>query len=160
MMTKIKFVVDTNVLLSQLLWPTSFPVKAFRKALSIGTFIVSNEVIAELTEVLSRKKFDPYISIEERQSFLRQLSLVVEYISHVVPLKACRDPKDDKFLSLAVAGRATFILTGDKDLLELDPFHGVRIIESSSFLEESLINSFTISPTSSHSLHERAEVIK
>lgn len=157
-MTKIKFVVDTNVLLSQLLWQTSSSAKAFRKALSIGTFIASDEVIAELTEGLSRKKFDPYISIEERQSFLRHLSLVVEYIPHIIPMKACRDPKDDKFLSLAVTGRANFLLTGDKDLLELDPFHGVRILESSTLLEGSLINSLTASVISS--LHERAEVIK
>ena len=75
-------------------------------------------------------------------------------------MKACRDPKDDKFLSLAVMGRASFLLTGDKDLLELDPFHGVRILQSSTFLEESLINSLTANVTSSYSLHERVEIIK
>jgi putative PIN family toxin of toxin-antitoxin system len=129
-----RFIVDTNVFISQLLWPSSIPGKAFRKALSSGTLLVSQEVLQELTDVLGRKKFDPYVTIEERQGFLRQLSLIVEIVPHVISLKACRDSKDDKFLSLAVSGGADFILTGDKDLLVLDPFKTVRILSCATYL--------------------------
>jgi predicted nucleic acid-binding protein len=48
---------------------------------------------------------------------------------------ACRDPKDDKFLSLAVCGRATHLVTGDADLLALNPFEGIRIVTPRQFLE-------------------------
>jgi len=109
-----RFVVDTNIFISQLLLPSSLPGKAFQKALSSGIPLVSEEVLYELADVLGRKKFDPYLSLEERQEFLRQLSSIVEVVQNVVSLKACRDPKDDKFLSLAISGRAEFVLTGDR----------------------------------------------
>lgn len=130
-----KFVVDTNVLISQLLSPASIPAKSFRKALSSGVLLVSEETLQELTDVLGRRKFDPYLTLEERQEFIRQFSLVVEMVSYVISLKACRDSKDDKFLSLAVSGQANFILTGDADLLELDPFKGIRIFSCSAYLK-------------------------
>jgi uncharacterized protein len=50
------------------------------------------------------------------------------------PLTACRDSKDDKFVELAVAGHATYIVTGDSDLLALDPFRGIQILSPSLFL--------------------------
>ncbi len=136
MIPKIRFVVDTNILLSQLLLPSSLPRKAFQKALSSGILLVSEDVLSELSDVLGRKKFDPYLSLEERQKFFRQLSLVVEVVNNVVPLKACRDPKDDKFLSLATSGQADFLLTGDKDLLVLDPFRKIRIFSCLAYLEK------------------------
>jgi putative PIN family toxin of toxin-antitoxin system len=52
-----------------------------------------------------------------------------EWIDIDVPVVACRDPKDDRFLSLAVNGHATHIVTGDSDLLVLDPFQNVHILE-------------------------------
>jgi len=47
---------------------------------------------------------------------------------------ACRDPKDDKFLELAVNGRADLIISGDVDLLALDPFRGVPIVTPAAFV--------------------------
>jgi len=52
-----------------------------------------------------------------------------------VQITACRDPKDDKFLELAVAGRATHIVTGDSDLLALNSFQSIQILPPQSFLE-------------------------
>lgn len=49
-------------------------------------------------------------------------------------VRACRDPKDDKFLSLAVSGGADLILTGDKDLLDLHPFRGIAIVSPQQYL--------------------------
>ena len=150
----IKFVVDTNVLISQLLWPQSSPGKAFYKALSLGSLLMSKDVLNELVDVLFCKKFDPYISFEERKQFIQFLSLNVEDIQTTIPLKVCRDPKDDKFLSLAVLGQANFILTGDKDLLELDVFHGVRIIESSVFLKGNMGDMLITTVPANYSFHE------
>ena len=50
-------------------------------------------------------------------------------------IQACRDPKDDKFLELAVNGSAEVIVTGDKDLLVLDPFRGISIIPRERYIE-------------------------
>jgi putative PIN family toxin of toxin-antitoxin system len=90
----------------------------------------------ELADVLSRRKFDPYVTVQERQIFLRLLLSLVDLISVLPVIQACRDPKDDKFLELAVAGAASCIVTGDTDLLALDPFRGVRIVTPTAFLAE------------------------
>jgi PIN domain len=60
--------------------------------------------------------------------FLAVLTREAQWIDVDVQITACRDPKDDKFLSLAVRGQATHIVTGDADLLALHPFQGVRIV--------------------------------
>lgn len=52
-----------------------------------------------------------------------------------VEVTACRDPKDDKFLSLAVNGHATHIVSGDVDLLILNPFRGIEIVSPGAFVE-------------------------
>jgi putative PIN family toxin of toxin-antitoxin system len=89
----------------------------------------------ELADVLSRAKFDPYITIGERQDFLRLFNRIAERIEVVRIIRACRDPRDDKFLELAVEGTADIIVTGDADLLALDPFQGVSILTPARFLE-------------------------
>jgi predicted nucleic acid-binding protein len=53
------------------------------------------------------------------------------------PIRACRDPKDDKFLEVAVHGRTDAIVTGDEDLLDLNPFRGVAILTPAEYLERS-----------------------
>ena len=63
------------------------------------------------------------------------ISVFVEVIRHV---KACRDPKDDKFLELAANGEADYLITGDKDLLELAPFEGIPVITPKEFLDLTL----------------------
>jgi putative PIN family toxin of toxin-antitoxin system len=57
---------------------------------------------------------------------------LVTIIEHVV---ACRDPTDDKFLELAINGRADRIVTGDPDLLVLNPFRGIPIVRPASFVQ-------------------------
>jgi uncharacterized protein len=67
--------------------------------------------------------------------FLAVLTREAQWIDVDVQITACRDPKDDKFLSLAVCGQATHIVTGDADLLALHPFQGVQIVTPGRFLE-------------------------
>ncbi|WP_269086269.1 putative toxin-antitoxin system toxin component, PIN family [Trichormus sp. NMC-1] len=85
--------------------------------------------------MLNRSKFDKYISVSIRTQFLAKLKLEAEQIKMEQIIKECRDPKDDKFLEVAINGNATYIITGDKDLLELHPFRGVDIITATQFLE-------------------------
>ncbi len=54
----------------------------------------------------------------------------------VEKVRVCRDPKDDKILDLAINGQATYIVSGDKDLLVLNPFRGVKIVSAEEFLKE------------------------
>jgi len=63
--------------------------------------------------VFASGKLHRYVSLEERQHFLRQLASTVEFVVIVQIVRQCRDPKDDKFLEVALNGRADVIITGD-----------------------------------------------
>ena len=130
-----RLVFDTNTLISHLLLPSSLPAQAVRKGLHQGQILVSDETMGELADVLVRPKFDRYISIEDRQTFFRVFGRVVENVHIIRNIQVCRDPKDNKFLELAVDGRATCIITGDQDLLILHPFNSIPIITPQSYLE-------------------------
>ena len=130
-----RIVADTNLLVSRLLLSQSLPAQVVRKAVEEGQLLVSDATLGELADVLSRAKFDPYVSLEDRQDFIRVLNRVAERIIVTAPIKACRDPKDDKFLEVALNGEANLILTGDRDLLALHPFRGVDILSPREYLE-------------------------
>ena len=93
-------VFDTNVLVSALLLPDSKPRHALDKGLREGKVLVSFVALAELNEVLSRKRFRRYIDEEDVRSFVAALTREAEW-DVGIQLQACRDPKDDKFLELA-----------------------------------------------------------
>ena len=96
--------------------------------------LISNATLVELGEVLGRSRFDRYLSEEARQEFLSVLVRRSELVEVTESLSVCRDPKDDKFLELAISGRATIIVSGDEDLLALHPFRGVDIVSPQGFL--------------------------
>ncbi len=130
-----RFVFDTNVLVSASLLPNSKPRKALDLALNQGKLLLSLAALAELCEVLSRKRFRRYINEEDIRTFIAVLTREAEWVDVDVRIAACRDPKDDKFLELAVMGGATYIISGDFDLLALTPFRGISIITAQAFLE-------------------------
>jgi putative PIN family toxin of toxin-antitoxin system len=129
-----RIVFDTNALISRLLVPRSVPGDAVRKALNAGRLLVSEATLAELADVLARPKFAPYVSVKDRQQFIRLLGRVAEMVPVTYAIRACRDPEDDKFLELALNGSAHFIITGDKDLLALNPFGEIEIIKPAAYL--------------------------
>ena len=75
--------------------------------------------------------------LQNRKDFFRFLGRVVERVTIIRNIQACHDPKDDKFLELAVNGQAETIITGDEDLLALHPFRSVQIITPGRFLDQS-----------------------
>ncbi|MDJ0597651.1 MAG: putative toxin-antitoxin system toxin component, PIN family [Crocosphaera sp.] len=130
-----RFVLDTNIIVSSVLLTKSKPNTAFKKAQQLGIIIVSPTTWQELETVLFRSKFDRYITLEERQQFLLDLSQTVEFILEMgFTTDICRDPKDNKYLELAVNGQAESIITGDQDLLILYPFQSINIITVHDFL--------------------------
>jgi len=130
-----RIVADTNALVSRLLLPSSVPGRAVRKAVDDGILLVSDATMNELADVLARPKFDRYVSLEDREQFLRLLGRLAEFVPIVYPVRACRDPKDDKFLEVALNGKAEVILTGDADLLALHPWQGIAILSPAEYLK-------------------------
>ena len=135
-----RVVVDTNVLISALLQPngrTAAVLEAIRAA--GGALLFSDETFAELTSRLMRPKFDRYADQTTRQRFLADLAGVADWVALTGGVRACRDPDDDKFLETAIKGEADCIVSGDGDLLALDPFEGVRILTPRDFLQVACI---------------------
>ncbi len=130
----IRFVFDTNTIVSALLFDNSVPRRAFDRALDSGTILVSDSLVMELSRVLGRERFDQYVSLEERNEFLVSLIRESDLIEITESVQACRDPDDDRILELAVNGAAAYIVTGDSDLLVMNPFRGVEILTAAGFL--------------------------
>lgn len=135
-MPKQTIVIDTNVLISAVLRFNSVSGLAFQKASVDAHLFYSDETLSEIIDVFSRKKFDKYISIHERNTFIASFLKAATRIDvPPLPIPVCRDPKDDKYLALALAGQSKFLITGDNDLLVLNPFENISIITPSDFLK-------------------------
>ena len=131
-----RVVLDTNVLISALLQPNGSPravVNAIKAA--NGVLIFSDETFHELRTRLFRPKFDVYVSRNNRSVYLAQLEAVSEWVPITGTRLGCRDSDDDKMLETALMGNADCLVTGDKDLLEMSPFHEIPVLRPADFLE-------------------------
>jgi uncharacterized protein len=131
----LRCVFDANVSVSALLLPDSKPRQSLGLALRKGKVLISFATLAELHEVLGRKQFRRYFDDDDIRKFIAALTREAQWIDVAVQIRACRDPRDDMFLELAVSGQADYIVSGDADLLAPNPFQGVRILPPHSFLE-------------------------
>lgn len=135
-LSRLRVVLDTNVLISAALFPDSTPGQVLDMTGSEIDLMISSETLAELDDVLKRSRFQRYIREVQRLRFLEALEETGILVDVTLSVAACRDPKDDKFLELAVGGSATHIVSGDQDLLDLHPFRGISIVSPRRFLYE------------------------
>ena len=91
--------------------------------------------MAELAEVVQREKFDRWRNPPARLEIATRLLKAMRPVKIVERIQVCRDPKDDKFLELAVNGRADFLISSDLDLRVLHPFQGIPIISPPDFVD-------------------------
>lgn len=128
------FVFDTNILISAFILPHSTARKALNKARKNGVIIISSESADEFTEVFIRPKFDKYLPLEIRLEIIDDFISLASLVKPIIEIAECRDPKDDKFLELACSVKTKCIVTGDQDLLVLNPFRGIPIKTAAQFL--------------------------
>jgi putative PIN family toxin of toxin-antitoxin system len=127
-----RIVIDTNIWISFLIG---------KSLTGLSDAIIDNRVqilfsealFVELIEVLHRPKFKKYFSSVAIEQLIVLLYEKVEWIEIVSHFNDCRDGKDNFLLDLAVSGQANYLITGDEDLLALNPFHGVEIVCYQSF---------------------------
>lgn len=128
---------DTNILVSAALLSGSRADLCVRTVLSSKLpLIFSTANHDELANVLMRPKLDCYVSRRTRETLLRtwrKASVMFPDAALREKVRDCRDPDDDKFLELALASGARAIVTGDADLLVLDPWRGIRIVKLTNF---------------------------
>lgn len=129
-----RIVVDTNVLVSGAMLPNSIPARALRIVENHHILLASEATMEELARVLMRPKLAPYIIEQEKRELFAKLDTLTEIVPIVHYITACRDPKDNMILEVAVNGDAHCIITGDADLLALHPFQSISILTPSAFL--------------------------
>ncbi|OKH10930.1 putative toxin-antitoxin system toxin component, PIN family [[Limnothrix rosea] IAM M-220] len=137
-MSKPRVILDTNTLVSAVLIRGSVPDQVLKAARRKSILLFSETTFSELSAVLQRPKFDRYVPKEERLKLLVILQQKSVKVQVKAQIQDCRDPKDNKFLELAVDGQADYLITGDQDLLVLHPFRKIKIITPAQFLDENL----------------------
>lgn len=135
-----RVVFDTSTLVSAVLRPTSIPRQAFMKAIAQAELCSSNSTLAELDAVMSRDKFDRYLDRDLRMQFVElycrhaRVFQVSEADENSLQ-EPCRDPRDNKFLALALACSADVVISSDEDLLTLNPYRRIPVVLPREFLE-------------------------
>ena len=130
-----RVILDTTTLIGVLTKPQGICSDALILCLESCELLASRETLQELVEVSKRDKFDKYVSWEEREYIVIEYAKRVSLVEITIASTDCRDPKDNKFLSLALSGHADIIVSGDSDLLVLHPYNGIPILGVREFVE-------------------------
>lgn len=130
----IKVIFDTNIWISYLIGRQLGNLTELLSTRKIE-LVLSDQLLTELKEVTSRKKFQRYFDQQEVNELLKLMDILGTRYEVSENPNVCRDPKDDFLLSLIKASQAKFLVTGDQDLLELNPFEGTEIIEPNQLQE-------------------------
>lgn len=128
-----RIIIDTN------LWISFLITKDFTKLDQIiflrqGILVFSQELLDEFLEVARRPKFRRFFSSTDIEEILETIDEYANFVKVQTKIELCRDAKDNFLLSLSIDGRADFLLTGDKDLLDLNKFGETTIITIADFL--------------------------
>lgn len=127
-------VFDASALISAALKVNSVPERALLRAEEVDVFALSPAVEREIVEVFNRPKFAQAIRRERREYVLGILRNEAVWFEPAIRIADCRDPKDDKYLELALAAGAETLVSGDDDLLVMHPWRGVRILRPAEYL--------------------------
>jgi len=100
------------------------------------TLLFSEELLEEFIEVANRPKFEKYFSNEDVINLLLLFDFYGELVKIESNMDSCKDPKDNFLLNLAVDGKADYLITGDKDLLELEEIGQTSILTFNEFIEK------------------------
>ena len=133
-MTSKRVVLDCNVIVSALIKGDSSPGRAFDFVLKNHESVTSEDCLFEIERILCKPKFRRYFSEQEAGIFLEVFKETAVVVRSTEDISVCRDSKDDMYLETAVSGQAEYIITGDPDLLVLDPFRGINIMTPHDFL--------------------------
>lgn len=131
-----RVILDTNVLLSAILKDASTPAAVVRLVTTKHVMLTSMETQQEFRRVLAvlaKPYFQRVVTDRIKRNIEvmfgeSELIMIAEFVS------VCRDPMDDKFLELAVNGKAEFIISGDNDLLSMRIYKNTRIVTPAEFL--------------------------
>jgi len=131
-----RIVLDTNVIISAVYNKDGVVGMAYFKAFEMGDVLISSKTFFEFVDVSGRKKFAKKIPEKVRKESIKEVYKNCVYVHVDKKITDCPDPKDNKFLELAVCGEANYIISGDSDLLDMSPYRGIPILRPKEFLEK------------------------
>lgn len=135
----LRVILDTNLLISRALTPSSLTASAVRLIVDHCDLLASQATMDEFSQTLARVQSKGYVKQDEALMLITAYKEMVEWVPIIERVQRCRDPKDDKFLELALNGQADYIITGDKDLLVLHPFRDTEILTAKDFITKMLV---------------------
>jgi len=127
-----RVILDTNIWVSFLISGHLSKAEALLRSERV-TILLSETLLQEIVEVVQRPKFRKLFTADDQREMVSVLLRHSELVTVTSVFRECRDPKDDFLLALAVDGKATHIVTGDRDLLALSSFKGTRIRTLAAF---------------------------
>ena len=138
-MSKLLIVLDTNVLISAAFGIENTTPDQIHRALRKQEYILvtSPEILQEIEEVLNREKIIQMTKMTkvEIKKFLQDLIDIAFIVSGNVAVQVSqKDPDDDKFIAAAIEGKADYIVSGDKPLLNIKEYMGIKIISPKDFM--------------------------
>lgn len=128
--SKKSVVIDTNVFVAALKNPEGTCARILESDIEI---LITIDILDEIKRTVAHPRLN--ISYRKQREILETLQERATVIVTVEIVNDCRDPDDNKFLECALAGNAKHIISGDEDLLALDPWRGIRILSPRAFLE-------------------------
>jgi uncharacterized protein len=129
---------DTSSLMAACLYPEREPARILKRIYERYQLVASSDTLAELSGVIARDKFDRWQPLDVRKAWFDTYLLRVKIWTVTQEVADCRDPKDNKFLSLALAASATIIVSSDDDLLVLHPYRGIDVLTLEDFKQKHL----------------------
>lgn len=133
---KPRLILDTNIIISGILFKGDVLRTVLSRAFNDYEVVFSYPTWDELCEVMQREQFEPNLALGVRLRVLAEIARRVTLVDVKSVVTDCRDPKDNKFLELALDGEVAMVVTGDADLRALNPWRGVRILNAREFLGE------------------------
>ena len=135
---KPRLILDTNVIISGVLFKGEAIRSLLIYVLNEYQLVFSQTTWDELASVFQRDAFKKMMPLGARLRVLAELASKVEVVESTSIVTDCRDPKDNKFLSLAIDANAIAIVTGDKDLKVLHPYKGIAIQSPADFMRRQM----------------------
>jgi len=132
---QLKLIIDTNLWISFII---SNKQNLLDSLLFTGNvrLLFSAELISEINVTITKPKLRKYFGVNVLEEMLSTFEPFIDLIEVESAITVCRDSKDNFLLALAKDGKADYLLTGDKDLLELNKFGKTKIKTIASFFEE------------------------
>lgn len=130
-------VFDTVIFVRALINPRGRPGRLIFELNDRYVLFVSPEIIAEYIDVLHRSTFRRRFPQIDDVAVDRALAIIeeAEVVEPRERIEVCRDPNDNKFFECAVAARANYIVSEDKDILDVGEFEGIRTVAAAEFID-------------------------